>query len=124
MRTIRRNLNRRQSGSVGLMHLLALRDYWTPLKLYNLVKCEIEKQCRILSTEAMPYSAAIDITNACNLRCPGCPTGAGLYGRKKTMLDLSLLERFLDETAPFLLIAYLYNWGETLLHPRAAAIVR
>ena len=124
MRRIRRNLNQRTNGSIALKHLLALRDYWTPLKIYNLILCEIEKRGQILNTHSMPYIAKIDVTNACNLRCPGCPTGAGILGRQKTVLDLNRLEKFLKETAKYLFIAHLYNWGETLLHPQAPEIVK
>ena len=114
----------KETGQIYSKHLLALRDYWTPLKLWNLLHCELEKRRRTISTQAMPYVAVIDVTNACNLRCPGCPSGAGVYGRPKTMLDLGRLARFLDETGRYLLLASLYNWGETLLHPQAPEIVK
>jgi pyruvate-formate lyase-activating enzyme len=117
------NYNQRRSGTAHTKHLLALRDYATPRKLLNLAQCELEKRCRIVNGRALPYTATIDVTNACNLRCPGCPTGAGLVGRRKTMLDLQQLQRFLDELGSYLIIAYLYNWGESLLHPRAHEIV-
>jgi len=107
-----------------MKHLLALRDYWTPTKLYNIARCEIEKRFRVTHTRAMPYTATIDVTNACNLRCPGCPTGIGIVGRKKTMMDLHHLQIFLDQAGPYLVIAHLYNWGESLLHPQAVAIVK
>ncbi len=113
-----------ETGQISSKHLLALRDYWTPARLWNLLQCEVEKRRRVLNTRAMPYVAVIDVTNACNLRCPGCPTGAGIYGRPKTLLDLGRLERFLDETGRYLLLANLYNWGETLLHPQAPDIVK
>lgn len=114
----------KETGQIYSKHLLALRDYWTPLKLWNLLHCELEKRRRTISTQAMPYVAVIDVTNTCNLRCPGCPSGAGVYGRPKTMLDLGRLARFLDETGRYLLLASLYNWGETLLHPQAPEIVK
>src|SRR5262249_24929812 len=111
-------------GSISLKHLLALRDYWTPLKIYNLIQCEIEKRIRVLQTYAMPYVAVIDVTNACNLRCPGCRTGVGIRGRNSTLLDINQVHNFLNELGKYLLIAHLYNWGEPLLHPRASEIVQ
>jgi MoaA/NifB/PqqE/SkfB family radical SAM enzyme len=123
MRRFRVNSNLRNTGTLTRRHWIALRDYWTPRKLLNLAVCEAEKRMHVVSPRAMPYTATIDVTNACNLRCPGCPTGAGIVGRPKQMLDLDRLDRFLDETGKYLLITHLYNWGETLLHPRAAEIV-
>jgi hypothetical protein len=113
-----------KSGRPGLKHLRAVLEYATPRKLANLALCEWEKARRVATPRSMPYTATIDVTNVCNLRCPHCPTGAGLLGRKPSMLDLGLLRRFLDESGPYLFIAYLYNWGETLLHQDAAEIVR
>lgn len=118
------NLNARKTGSISRKHLVALRDYWTPKKLFNLVRCIIEEITLSLETHAMPFTATIDVTNACNLRCPGCPTGLGLVGREKSMLKPDDLQKFLDQTADYLLIAHLYNWGETLLHPHVGQIVK
>lgn len=111
------------TGSVTLKHWLALRRYSTPRKLLNMALCEAEKRLRVASPRSMPYAATIDVTNACNLRCPGCPTGVGIQGRPKTLLSLEHVQKLLDEMSPYLLIANLYNWGETLLHRDAGAIV-
>lgn len=118
------NLNARRTGSISRKHLIALRDYWTPKKLANLAQCFFEEKTLALETRAMPFTATIDVTNACNLRCPGCPTGLGLVGRKKSMLKSDDLQKVLDQTADYLLVAHLYNWGETLLHPHVGEIVR
>ena len=111
------------TGSVTQKHWLALRRYSTPRKLFNMALCEVEKRLRVARPRSMPYAATIDVTNACNLRCPGCPTGVGIQGRPKTLLSAEHLRRFLDEMSPYLLIANLYNWGETLLHREAGSIV-
>jgi MoaA/NifB/PqqE/SkfB family radical SAM enzyme len=109
---------------IGRKHLDALFRYATARKIINLVRCEVEKRCRLTRTGAMPFTATIDVTNLCNLSCPFCPTGAGYMRRQRMFLDLSLLRKFLDEAGPYLFIAHLYNWGETLLHPEAPQIVR
>ncbi len=111
-------------GSISRKHLLAVREYWTWKKLLNLAMSAVEEKSLTERVRAMPYTATIDVTNACNLRCPGCPTGLGLSGRAKSMMSLEMLQAFLDQTAEYLLVAHLYNWGEPLLHPRIADIVR
>ncbi len=113
-----------ETGRIYSKHWLALRRYATPVKLWNLLRCEWEKQRRVATAAAMPYTAVIDVTNVCNLRCPGCPTGAGIEGRARTLLDRDKLERFLDQAGRYLVMASLYNWGEPLLHPQAPEIVR
>lgn len=110
-------------GSFGRKQILAVRKYGSSEKLLNLLHCEMENRTRAVRTSAMPYTAIVDVTNICNLRCPGCPTGLGLKGRQGTFLDLRHLRTFLDQTADALIIANLFNWGESSLHPEAADIV-
>jgi MoaA/NifB/PqqE/SkfB family radical SAM enzyme len=71
----------------------------------------------------------IDVTGTCNLRCPSCPVGNFDTGafigavRPKGFMSLALFEQVIDKIkaesagddhAPHL---YLYNWGESLIHP-------
>lgn len=109
---------------MGERHLRAVLRYGSVRKLQNLALCEWEKARRVARPRSMPYSAPIDVTNACNLRCPHCPTGAGITGRPATMLRLETLSRFLHEVGDYLFMAHLFNWGETLLHPQAAEVIR
>lgn len=99
--------------------------YLTFKKVFNFLRCETECFFRVSRPKSMPYSAVIEPTNICNLQCPYCPTGAGRdSGRKKTMLDVSLAESFIDKLAPYLMSANFYNWGEPLLHPKIETLVR
>ena len=95
--------------------------YLTLPKLSNFIKCEVEKRRRQAHLSSRPYIAIIDTTNACNLQCPYCPTGKRrVSGRAVGTIDLELVRRLLDETAPYLISANLFNWGEPLLHPHIA----
>jgi len=99
--------------------------YFTTRKLLNLLHCEMEKQIRLSHPRSLPYVAIIDVTNTCNLQCPYCPTGRRRDGgRKKSLIDQSLVRQLVDEVGPYLISANLYNWGEPLLHPQIAALVR
>jgi MoaA/NifB/PqqE/SkfB family radical SAM enzyme len=114
----------------GLIHraaALALTSvpYITPTKLLNLVRCEAEKLRRIARLRSFPYVAIIDVTNTCNLRCPYCPTGARRdSGRKKGMIEPETIKQLIDGVGKYIISANLFNWGEPLLHPQIAAIVR
>lgn len=112
------------TGGVSAKHLHAFLGHSTPRKLWNLVCCETEIALNRIKVQAKPYILKIDLTNACNLRCPGCPTGIGLIGRRKTILDLSRIDQLLAEVAQYAYIAHLYNWGESLLHRQAPEVVR
>ena len=73
----------------------------------------------------------IDISGTCNLRCPSCPVGNHAqqgYGlkRKSGFMDVQMFEDILtkislEDSEPNI---QLYNWGEPLLHPKYAEIIK
>jgi len=71
-----------------------------------------------------PLHMQFELTSVCNLRCPVCPTGIGELERNIRYMDADLFERVYAETAPYLLTASLWGWGEPLLHPRLRDILR
>lgn len=73
---------------------------------------------------SMPLHMQFELTSFCNLRCPVCPTGTRLLGRPPQAMDVALFERVLEETGPYLLTMSLWGWGEPLLHPRLAEMLR
>lgn len=71
-----------------------------------------------------PFHLEVELANVCQLRCPVCPTGAGLLERKKTFMDVELFARLMAEAGPYLLGLFLFGWGEPLLHPRIGEVLR
>jgi radical SAM protein with 4Fe4S-binding SPASM domain len=65
----------------------------------------------------MPVSLGIELTNHCNLNCPECITGSGQMTRPKGFMALSLFDRILAETGPYLYNLNLYFQGESMMHP-------
>ena len=63
-----------------------------------------------------PSHLTVDITNICNLKCPLCPTGIGVPGRPKGMLEFELFKRIVDEMGKYLVSIDLFNWGEPFLN--------
>jgi len=62
-------------------------------------------------------SLNLELTNHCNLHCCFCPTGNGLLGRARGFMAPEIFRRALDGAGP-LEFALLFQWGESLLHPR------
>jgi len=103
---------------------LAAAPYMTFTKIFNLLRCETEKRRRISKVRSRPYVAVVDITNACNLRCPYCPTGERRdSGRHRGMIHVSKVRNLINEVGKYIISANLFNWGEPLLHPQIAPIV-
>lgn len=62
-----------------------------------------------------PWMLSIEPTNACNLHCPFCFTGAGGLGRPRSAMSLELYRKLLDELGGYLILLKAYSWGEPLL---------
>jgi radical SAM protein with 4Fe4S-binding SPASM domain len=88
----------------------------TPSRLANLALIEVERRMKVIHPRGMPYVFAIEPTNACNLKCPLCPTGLMKKGRDTGMIDMDLFYDVVDQISPFAFRVWLYNWGEPLMH--------
>ena len=71
----------------------------------------------------VPVYCLHEPTTGCNLRCPACPTGAGVADVKETA-SLEDYEAVLKEFGEFLDIYYLFNWGEPTMHKQLPAILK
>lgn len=78
------------------------------------------ERTRLLS---LPSILSIEPTNACNLRCPFCFTGAGARGRPRSTVPLDLARRLLAELGDRLILLKTYGWGEPLLCDHLAAMI-
>lgn len=90
----------------------------------NLLKIGFEEAFRFNHISGLPPVVQIEPTNACNLRCPLCPTGRGAATRKTGFMAIETFERILDELGDVLLSVVLYGWGEPFLHKRFPYMIR
>lgn len=65
---------------------------------------------------ANPYAISVEPAGYCNLRCPECPTGAGVLTRKGGVLGLADYQGIIDQTASHLMHVNLFFQGEPLLN--------
>lgn len=72
---------------------------------------------------SLPFVLNIEPSNACNLQCPFCYTGAGGIGRPRASMPLPLYRRLLDELADSALLLKAYGWGEPLLCGHLAEMI-
>ena len=73
---------------------------------------------------AYPNRLYIETTNVCNLDCVMCPTGLHVLGRANGHMKWELFTMVIDEMAPHVKTTTLHIWGEPLLHPRFADMIR
>lgn len=110
---------------VTTLKVRAGAPYLTPAKVLNVARCELHKLRRKCRPDSFPYIAIVDVVNMCNLRCPYCPTGARRSsGRTRKMVDVAQAANLVDQMGRYAISAHFYNWGEPLLHPEIASIVK
>ena len=93
-------------------------------KRLNLLRAGLNLLHRNLQPWSWPINMQVELTNYCNLKCPVCPTGLGSLQRKPQAMDPAFFERLVDEVGHYLLTLSLWAWGEPLLHPELADILR
>lgn len=103
---------------------LRMFKYNTPRKMYNFGLVQVQKWLRRERLWGMPYRYNIDPMNSCNLKCPLCPTGLGILGRRRGRMDLESYKALIDQIAPYAYWVELYNWGEPFLHPHIFDMIR
>lgn len=77
-----------------------------------------------LVTHAMPSHLWVEPTNACNAKCPLCPTGNGESQRPKAMLSPDIFRLIIDEVYPYTGSMNLWNIGEPFLNPNIFEMIR
>lgn len=70
-------------------------------------------------------SMAIDIVDACNLRCKSCPKGTRLIKNSSNIMPLELFKKIIDKAKNegFKTIG-LFKWTEPLLHPQLDKFIK
>jgi MoaA/NifB/PqqE/SkfB family radical SAM enzyme len=87
----------------------------TPKRLLNLWLARYQQAHGHTRLLGYPVDLAIEVTNLCNLRCPGCFTGLGEVGRSGAPLSTTLYQKLMDELGDYLFFVEFHNWGEPLL---------
>jgi pyruvate-formate lyase-activating enzyme len=93
-------------------------------KIANAFMAELERRMRRHRTTSLPFVLHFELTNICNLRCPYCYTGRGIYETEKGYLAFKNFTRVVDEMSGKLILARLDGYGESFLHPDVFAMIR
>lgn len=74
-----------------------------------------------------PSTLMVEPTNACNLHCPACPTGAGILNRPPRAMSFDEFRKILDQALDppgYLRRVTLFNYGEPFLCKDLLRMVR
>jgi pyruvate-formate lyase-activating enzyme len=108
--------------------------YWAPIlrsgkriglkRIVNALRAECDRRMMRHRTASLPFVLHFELTNICNLRCPYCYTGRGVYETEKGYLAFENFKRVVDEMFDKLILARLDGYGESFLHPDVFAMIR
>ena len=96
----------------------------SPVRSLNLLKTGLSFFFPRTRVGHWPTHIQVELTSICNLKCPVCPVGLNQIERRSRLLDVSLFEKLMNEVGPYLLTTSLWGWGEPLLHPQLAEILK
>lgn len=104
--------------SICLRHL-------TLKKLFNLFRIEYRLNRNKTDLAGLsPYILFVEVSNACNLRCPVCVMGRRNLIPRKNLISY---DRYISLVSPIkdrLLMTFLYNWAEPFLNPEVYNIIK
>lgn len=86
-------------------------------RLLNYVLSQFSWRARRRRSLGGPRVLWIEPTNACNLECPICPTGAGTLGRGKTRMSFQQFKELVDARRDTLLRLVFSGYGEPFINP-------
>lgn len=74
--------------------------------------------------QGRPMNLTIEPTNACNLSCPVCETGAGILGRQKQHMSLEAFQSIIHKVGAHTNTLMFYFMGEPFLNKNSYQMIR
>ena len=86
-------------------------------KIINLLRVEFKlaKNCPDLQG-TFPYFLTVEISNACNLRCPLCQMGRREHIQRPNIMNADNYSKIITPLKDYLFQVILYDWGEPFLN--------
>ena len=92
-------------------------------KYLNFLIALRERRLRLPVVSSMPLDLTVDLSMACQLRCPYCPTGTREIDRPAVHLSADMNQRILSTLGDTAFIIWYFAAGEPLLNPRYAELI-
>ncbi|PLX78560.1 MAG: hypothetical protein C0616_14055 [Desulfuromonas sp.] len=96
----------------------------TPTRLFNHLLRGVESRLRRSRPWSYPFGLQLEPTVRCQLACPECPRTTNVGGSSEEEMRWDDYVRLMKEIGPHLAVIAFWQWGEPLLHPRIADMVR
>jgi pyruvate-formate lyase-activating enzyme len=93
------------------------------VKYRNFLKSLRNRRQRQTLVDSDPFDLTIDLTSACQLKCPYCSTGNGTIQRQKAIMKDEMYHKLLKDVGDACFIIWYFSNGEPLLHKRFGELV-
>ena len=101
----------------ALYRFYVLVPGFKPIKAYtNWLYANYQMMRQTSRVSAKPLKLNVEPTNACQLRCPLCPTGLQIMDRSWSNIKPDIYKQLLDEVGDYVFFIDFHNWGEPLLN--------
>ena len=113
-----------RSSTAYFKRLYYLTACSSPKKLYNYLLNKFEKKTGRCILKSLPVQVTFEPCNICNLRCPGCVTGAGHPEcAEQGFLSLEKFKHIFDQIKDYIFSVTLHRWGEPFLNKDIFSII-
>ncbi len=103
----------------------ALKLAWKhPKGWWRLILNQVAAMARWSYVPCLPVHVSVEPTNACDMGCPVCETGAGTLERRTGRMPLEDFRKIVDQIAPHTNTLFFYFMGEPFLYKDAYAMIR
>lgn len=93
------------------------------LKYGNFLIALQSRRRRAVELNSLPFDLTIDLTSACQLKCPYCSTGNGSISRGKAIMKDEMYARLMRDVGDRCFVVWYFSNGEPLLHKKFGELI-
>jgi len=102
----------------------AVQSNHTPKRFVNKMLSVVSKSLGLTRSLGFPSHLMIEVSSACQLKCPLCPLGNGRLSRPRQLMKMQTFKRIVDDIADYIYHININGMGEPLLNENICEMIR
>lgn len=95
----------------------------TPRRFVNKMLSVVSKSLGLTRSLGYPSHLMIEVSSACQLKCPLCPLGNGTLSRPRQLMKMQTFKRIVDDIADYIYHININGMGEPLLNENICEMI-
>ena len=95
----------------------------TPRRFVNKMLSVVSKSLGLTRSLGYPSHLMIEVSSACQLKCPLCPLGNGRLSRPRQLMKMQMFKRIVDDIADYIYHININGMGEPLLNENICEMI-